>query len=557
MKKLSAIIFSDSHLGARLGLSFVLLIAILVSVGWVGIRQLRRVDQDFGKMVDQRWQKVQLSRKAQALSNINSRLTMQVFLVDEPEIKALMAERAGNSEKISQLIETLRSKVDSREEEELLNAIDEKRNPYTESYKSALQVLVDDKIPDVARAMMVKQALPRLIEYHDAWNAYVDYQGHQMDRAKEGNAVTGAATRRTTVLLTAFAVLFAFTIAIFVTRNTTWHINRRRHADAALRQAHDELEEKVRGRTAELANANAALGAEISERKQAEAGLRESEERYRDLFENANDIIYTHDLQGNYTSVNKACEKITGYASDESLGMNMSQIVAPKYLEMVKQMIAFKSANHAPSAYELGIIAKDGHRVMLEVNSRLTYQDGKPIGVQGIARDITERKRAELERQVISEIGMGIITTSNLDELLNLIHTSISKLLYAENCFVALHDPATDMLHFEFWKDKFDAVLAPRPVGTGFSSHILRTGQPLLLTQELKKRLYEEAAVLSVGTDSASWLGVPLRTPLGVIGVLAVQHYENEDAYDERDLEFLSSVRDSVCWAFSPKAGRR
>jgi PAS domain-containing protein len=53
-------------------------------------------------MVNQRWQKVQLSRRAQALSHINSRLTMRVFLVDEPEIKSLLVERTGNSEKISQ-----------------------------------------------------------------------------------------------------------------------------------------------------------------------------------------------------------------------------------------------------------------------------------------------------------------------------------------------------------------------------------------------------------------------------------------------------------------------
>ena len=590
---------------------------------------------------------------------------------------------------------------------------------------------------------------------------------------------------------------------------TCTDIDDRKRTEEALLSTGEELEERVQQRTAALATANAELIVEVQERKQMEAALRHSEEQYRDLFENANDIIYTHDLKGNYTSVNKACEKIVGYTSDEALKMNIAQVIAPEHLEEARQLLARKTGEKTTSAYELGIVAKDGHRVMLEVNSRLTYQDGQPTGVQGMARDITERKRieeelkssetrmseaqeiahlgswefdavtdevkwshelwsvfglepresglsfeeylamvhpndhhlvksineesqqskkdfaydyriihadgtvrvlrangrvicdehgqmvkirgtdqditerkqmentlrqeriflrtiidnlpdsiyvkdmasrkvianlaevrvaglqseaellgkddfasypkelaeqfladdqvvlqtgqpvinreeyvvgkqgqkrwllttkipwhdengqtvgliglgrditerkrAELERQVISEIGMGIITTSNLDELLDLIHTSISKLLYAENCFVALHDPATDMLHFEFWKDKFDAVLAPRPVGTGFSSHILRTGQPLLLTQELKKRLYEEEAVLSVGTDSASWLGVPLRTPLGVIGVLAVQHYEDEDAYDERDLEFLSSVGNQIALAIERK----
>src|ERR1700674_4795571 len=119
MKKKILAILSDSHLGARLGLSFGLLIAILLSVGWVGIRQLRRVDQDFARMVDEEGQDVQLSREAQTLSIDNNSLTMQIFLANEPEINALMIERAGNSEKISQLIETLKTRVGSKEEGEL------------------------------------------------------------------------------------------------------------------------------------------------------------------------------------------------------------------------------------------------------------------------------------------------------------------------------------------------------------------------------------------------------------------------------------------------------
>jgi two-component system sensor histidine kinase/response regulator len=133
------------------------------------------------------------------------------------------------------------------------------------------------------------------------------------------------------------------------------------------------------------------------ERKQADEALRESEERYRDLFENANDIIYTQDLQGNYTSINKACEKITHYTAAEVLRMNIRHVVAPEFLEFAKEMVARKVTEKTPSAYEIEIIAKDGRRVTLEVNSRLTYQDGKPFAVQGIARDITARKQAAEE----------------------------------------------------------------------------------------------------------------------------------------------------------------
>jgi PAS domain S-box-containing protein len=137
------------------------------------------------------------------------------------------------------------------------------------------------------------------------------------------------------------------------------------------------------------------VGRDVTARKQADEALRASEERYRDLVENARDIIYTHDLKGNYTSVNKAAERITGYTREEALALNFEQSVAPEYLETARKMIAAKLAGQKETVYDLEIIAKDGRRITVEVNTRLVLQDDVPIGIQGIARDVTARKRAE------------------------------------------------------------------------------------------------------------------------------------------------------------------
>jgi len=134
--------------------------------------------------------------------------------------------------------------------------------------------------------------------------------------------------------------------------------------------------------------------ADITGRVQAEHALMLNEHRYREIFENANDMLYTHDLQGNFTSVNRAAERISGYSRSEVSQLNIAQLVAPEYLDVARSMIQRKLGGDKPTVYELEIFSKSGRRIPLEVSTRLQFQDGRPVAVQGIARDITERKQA-------------------------------------------------------------------------------------------------------------------------------------------------------------------
>jgi len=153
---------------------------------------------------------------------------------------------------------------------------------------------------------------------------------------------------------------------------------------------------------------------DITERKRAEEALRLSEESYRDLVENAHDIIYSHDLEGNYTSVNKAGELITGYTREEALKLNILQTVAPEHAITLKEMLRQKLAGESVTAYEMEIVAKDDRRITVEVNTKLVYQDGVPVGVQGIARDVTDRKlleeqfRQSQKMEAIGQLAGGV-----------------------------------------------------------------------------------------------------------------------------------------------------
>jgi PAS domain S-box-containing protein len=346
-------------IGLKLGALFGFLVAVLAGVGWLGLSRMARIDADMERKVDRRWEKLRLSSEALNYSILNNRIMMQVFLPSRGEkIGPLIARRAENSERIACLMEALEDEIESEREGELLAAVKETRAPYVESYKRALDLLVRDGKYEEGRAAMVRETLPRLADYHRAWNAFVEFEGEQMGQAVEENNDSDAGARRLAVWLLVLAVVATAAIALFVTR--------RMARDARRREQQDEA-------------------------------LRESEERYRDLFENANDIIYAQDLDGNYTSVNLACERITGYTREEALRMNFREAVAPEYLGLVERMLASKAGDGATSAYELEVVAKGGARLVIEVNSRLVYRDGRPAGVQGIARDVTRRKRAEEE----------------------------------------------------------------------------------------------------------------------------------------------------------------
>lgn len=138
-----------------------------------------------------------------------------------------------------------------------------------------------------------------------------------------------------------------------------------------------------------------AFDRETAEARSGEEALQSDSERYRELFENAFDMIFTHDLAGKLTSVNKAAERIAGYTRTEALEMNTSQLFTPDSQREATRVIEGLLGGEAPRTCEIDMIAKDGRCLSLEVSFRLIYREGKAVGVQGIARDTSERKKAE------------------------------------------------------------------------------------------------------------------------------------------------------------------
>jgi len=108
---------------------------------------------------------------------------------------------------------------------------------------------------------------------------------------------------------------------------------------------------------------------------------------YLGLVENSSDAIYTMDLQGNYTSLNKAGELLTGYTSEEIVTMSFKQLIAPDYLYLVWASLVRMLEDRKPTIHQVDIVTKMGDRVFLRMANHLIYQYGKPIGIQGVASE--------------------------------------------------------------------------------------------------------------------------------------------------------------------------
>lgn len=295
---------------------------------------------------------------------------------------------------------------------------------------------------------------------------------------------------------------------------------------------------------------------DITERREAQRAQQQAEEKLSQLFENAVEGIFRASVEGQLRSVNPALARMCGYSSPEEMILSIQDMSQDLYsdpqarVEFKRRMMEHGSVE----SFEYQLRRKDGALIWVSENARaVRVSNGEIVAYEGSMEDITERKRSELERQVTFEIIHAVNVTDNLDDLLYLVHQALRKVLYAENCFVALYEPPSGMFHFPFFIDQFDEAPPPQQVGRSCTAYVYRTGRAMLIPQQVFDELAERGEVELVGTPSPSWLGAPLRTPAATIGVLVVQHYENETAYTERDLEFLMSVGGQIALAIERK----
>ena len=271
------------------------------------------------------------------------------------------------------------------------------------------------------------------------------------------------------------------------------------------------------------------------------------------------DALLVIDGQGLVRYANPAVARIFGHDTASLLGGPLGKL-QPERLRRGHERGASRYARTGKRALDWAPVDTVGlHRDGREFALEITLFDLDVAGermVGGLLRDGSERQRAQAMQEALRKISEAAHSAPDLQGMFGQIHSIISELLPARNFYVALHDTVSDLVSFPYWVDEVDPVPEPKPLAQrrGLTDVVLRSGEPLLLSREDhgSTTLGAEEVAL-IGTDGIDWLGIPLKTARGTIGVLTVQTYSGSARYTDKHKELLQFVSDQVAAAVERK----
>ncbi len=297
------------------------------------------------------------------------------------------------------------------------------------------------------------------------------------------------------------ATLTALLLGFVVTLGLTWSATLRRRLDAQRRQLEDQLAHRL-----------------------------SLERRHRELTEGAPDAIYTLDARGRIVSANPAAATLTGRTEAELRTLSIFELVAPEEIDRIRSRIEARfGAGGIADPIEVDIITSGGQRRTVEVASRVLRPPDAPTVLEGVARDVTDRRRAQ-------EALKALLATTALaggDELFRIIVRRLAEVLRIEVAFIGVLETGAlpSVRTLATWRDGQPAPDRTYPLEGSPCAGVL--GKSMCVHPRGVRELFPEDQHLR-DLRAESYVGVPLwdaeGRPLGLLGIVSVEPFEPDNA---------------------------
>jgi len=260
------------------------------------------------------------------------------------------------------------------------------------------------------------------------------------------------------------------------------------------------------------------------------------------------------DAEGLVLYATPEAARLLGCSRDDLPGRAIENLVASDHVDDVRFVLRdFASRPGGQHETEFACAAGDGRGRYLSACWVNRLQSPPVAAIVVSLRDLTDVRRAVALQSALYRIAARASAVGEMDDFYASVHAIIGELLDAQNFSIAIYDAAMDRITFPYVVDERGDSRPPMRPGKSLTGIVLRTGQPLFVTEETFHAMAARGEVELVGALSADWLGVPLKIRGDTVGVLAVQSYVPTSRYVESEKKILTYVSQHVAAALEQK----
>lgn len=279
-----------------------------------------------------------------------------------------------------------------------------------------------------------------------------------------------------------------------------------------------------------------------------------SEGKSRALIEAIPAAVILLDARGAVLDATPASARLFRVAPEELAGRQLADFLDPDEAPAVRELLQdFSTRSGGERETELRCRGADGGRRPLKASWVNRLSDPAIAAVVAELQELTEFRRTVALQSALYRIAAEARSVGEMSEFYASIHGIVGELLDAKNFFIAIYDSSRDIVTFPYFVDESDDSPEPMPPDGSLTGYVLRTGQPLFVTNETFGDMVSRGLVNLVGAPSVDWLGVPLKIGGEAIGVLAVQSYVPTSRYVESEKAVLTFVSQHVAAALEHK----